>query len=188
MDRSVDNSAVIVLSSDSDTSPSIASKSTAKRSSSSHLKDGKDAQKVITDHSSKTKQTSRALRALTDKLSEGSSSHDLQFKRDQLKLNQDYFANEQQTKKAKIELAEKKFDSEQKMREDLMVLKRDKINAEVSKSKVSMTLLKIKQLNEDKDKAYDRLARYANNTIICTRIIKEIESLDDKIKSFYNAW
>ena len=188
VDRSADNSAVIVLSSDSDTSPSIASKSTPKRSSSSHLKDGKDAQKVITDHSSKTKQTSRALRALTDKLSEGSSSHDLQFKRDQLKLNQDYFANEQQTKKAKIELAEKKFDSEQKMREDLMVLKRDKINAEVSKSKVSMTLLKIKQLNEDKDKAYDRLARYANNTIICTRIIKEIESLDDKIKSFYNAW
>ena len=115
MDRSADNSAVIVLSSDSDTSPSIASKSTPKRSSSSHLKDGKDAQKVLADHSLKTEQTSRALRALTDKLSEGTFSHDLQFKRDQLKLNQDYFANEQQTKKAKIELAEKRFDSEQKM-------------------------------------------------------------------------
>ena len=188
VDRSADNSAVIVISSDSDTSPSVTNKTTSKRSSNSNIKDGKDAQKVLAEHSVKTEQTSRALRALTDKLSEGSSSHDLQFKRDQLKLNQDYLINEQETKKAKIELAERKFDSEKKMREDLMELKRDKINAEVSKSKVSIHLLKIKQLNEDKDKAYERLARYDNNPVICTRIIKEIESLDVKIKAFYNAW
>ena len=47
---------------------------------------------------------------------------------------------------------------------------------------------RLTNLNEDKDKAYDRLARYDNNAVLCTRIIKEIELLDDKIKSFYNAW
>ena len=48
--------------------------------------------------------------------------------------------------------------------------------------------MKIKQLNDDKDKAYKRLARYEKNATLCSRIIKEIESLDDKIKSFYNIW
>ena len=43
VDRTADNSAVIVLSSDSDTSPNVATKNTTKRSSISTLKDGKDA-------------------------------------------------------------------------------------------------------------------------------------------------
>jgi len=53
------------------------------------MKDGKDAQKVLGDHSSKTEQTSRALSALIDKLTGGPSFSELQLKRDQLKLNQD---------------------------------------------------------------------------------------------------
>mmetsp|Transcript_7456 Transcript_7456/g.9493 ORF Transcript_7456/g.9493 Transcript_7456/m.9493 type:complete len:99 (-) Transcript_7456:57-353(-) len=96
--------------------------------------------------------------------------------------------SESEAKKAKVELNEKKFLSEKKIREDLVILKKEKITAEISKSKIDLTLVKIKQLNNDKDKAYKRLARYENNAVLCTRIIKEIESLDEKINAFYNGW
>ena len=188
VDRSADNSAVIVLTSDSDNSPSDTNKTTKKRSSNSIMKDGKDAQKVLSDHSSKTEQTANALNALTAKLTGGSSSSELQFKKDQLKLNQDYMKSESENKRARVALNEKKFLSEQKFRGELVLLKKEKITAEISKSRIDLTLMKMKQLNDSKDKAYDRLARYENNAVLCTRIIKEIESLDEKLNSFYNAW
>lgn len=53
---------------------------------------------------------------------------------------------------------------------------------------MSITLLKLKQLNDDKDKAYERLARYEKHPALCTRIIREIETIDDKIKQFYSEW
>ena len=188
VDRSADNSAVIVLTSDSDTSPGEKNKTTKKRSSNSIMKDGKDAQKVLSDHSSKTEQTSNALNALTAKLTGGSSSSELQFKKDQLKLNQDYMKSESEAKRAKVALNEKKFLSEQKFRQEMVLLKKERINADISKTRMDLTLLKIKQLNDDKDKAYERLARYEKNATLCSRIIKEIESLDEKLNSFYNAW
>ena len=70
----------------------------------------------------------------------------------------------------------------------MVLLKKERINADISKTRMDLTLLKIKQLNDDKDKAYERLARYENNATLCSRIIKEIESLDEKLNSFYNAW
>ena len=70
----------------------------------------------------------------------------------------------------------------------MVLLKKERINADISKSRMDLTLLKIKQLNDDKDKAYERLARYEKNATLCSRIIKEIESLDEKLNSFYNAW
>lgn len=69
-----------------------------------------------------------------------------------------------------------------------MKLKQEKFGAKIAKSKIDLTLLKIQQLNNNKDKAYERLPRYETNSILCTRIIKEIESLDDKINEFYNKW
>ena len=76
------------------------------------MKDGKDAQKVLSDHSSKTEQTSNALNALTAKLTGGSSSSELQLKKDQLKLNQDHMKSESEAKRARVALNEKKFLSE----------------------------------------------------------------------------
>ena len=88
------------------------------------MKDGRDAQKVISDHTEKSEQTANALKAITSKLLREPSSNESQLKQDQLKLNQDYLTQETEFKKAKIELDEKKYLSEKKIREELVELKK----------------------------------------------------------------
>ena len=116
------NNAVIELSSDSESSPSSTKKSGKKRPG--NMKDGRDAQKVISDHTEKSEQTANALKAITSKLLREPSSNESQLKQDQLKLNQDYLTQETEFKKAKIELDEKKYLSEKKIREELVELKK----------------------------------------------------------------
>ena len=152
------------------------------------MKDGSDAQRIIKDHTDRAEETSNALKALTAKLVEEPSPTELNYKQEQLRLNQAFFENEKKTKNLKVELDKEKYLSDKKIKEELLEIKKSRITAEINKTKIDATMLKLKQLNADKDKAYERLARYEHNQVLCTRIIKEIESLDDRIKSFYNSW
>ena len=59
-------------------------------------------------------------------------------------MNQNYLKNESEAKRENVTLDERKFASEKNIREDLGGTKKERVNAEISKSKVDFALLMIK--------------------------------------------